>query len=328
MTTSWRYLSDDGAGAAAGLATDEAILTGYRREASPADQATLRLYTYRPHCALVGRYQNVADEVDLAACAREGVEVSRRPTGGGAILMGPGQLGVAVATRATDEARPKALLQRFAAGVIRGLAELGIAPAFRAKNDLEVGGRKLAGLGLCRDPHGALLFHASVLVDLDVALMLRVLRIPAIKLADKAAATVAERVTTLSRELDRELDAAAVRATFHGGFADAFGATLRPGELSRDERRRRDELIATRYGDHAWVHQARRQRQACGSALLKTPAGLLRFHVATQGEVVQSLLISGDLNELPPGLLRLEAALRWGAADRGRVGAAAVGSEP
>jgi len=90
----WRYLIEDRVSAAAGLACDEATMLPHGRDsAATAAAATLRLYTYRPHCALVGRYQSVDDEIELAACARLGVEVSRRPTGGGAILMGADQLG-------------------------------------------------------------------------------------------------------------------------------------------------------------------------------------------------------------------------------------------
>lgn len=164
----WRYITADGVGAAEGLACDEALMTPYGRGgdgAATQTPATLRLYTYRPHCALVGRYQSVEDEVDLERCRELGVEINRRPTGGGAIIMGPGQLGVALTARAPADETPRATLKRYAAAVIAGLAALGVAAGFRSKNDLEVGGRKIAGLGLYLDPLGALLFHASVLVS-------------------------------------------------------------------------------------------------------------------------------------------------------------------
>ncbi len=80
MSEGWRLLADDGAGAAEGLALDEALMSRYARE-EPDCAPTLRLYSYRDHCALIGRYQNLEAEVDLAACARTGTEVSRRLTG-------------------------------------------------------------------------------------------------------------------------------------------------------------------------------------------------------------------------------------------------------
>ncbi len=318
--TTWRYLNDDGAGAAGGLATDEALMSRHRRE-GPAggDEATLRLYTYRPHCALVGRYQSLADEVDLDACRTRDVQVGRRPTGGGAIIMGPDQLGVAVAARAPAEQTPRELLGRYAGGVIAGLARLGIEAAFRSKNDLEVAGRKIAGLGLYLDPHGAVLFHASVLVDLDVALMLEVLRIPGAKLSDKAIRRIGDRVTTVRRELDQQIEADEVREAIRDGVAETFGIELEAGALDAAERRRRDDLIEERYANDAWIHQRSPRRDARGSALLKTPEGLLRVYVATHGEVIKSALLTGDFNVLPPAVGRLEAALRWCRAEPDRI---------
>ncbi len=312
----WRYLSDDGAGAADGLAADEAMMLGYGRDETSPDAASLRLYTYRPHCALVGRYQSLDDEVELDFCAANGVEVGRRPTGGGAILMGPGQLGVGVASRATAEETPREILRRYAGGVTAGLRRLGIKAAFRSKNDLEVAGKKIAGLGLYLDPRGAVLFHTSVLVDLDVELMLRVLNIPGAKLSGKVASQIGERVTTVSRELGRRLEAVDVRDAFRAGFAETFGVELVPGRLGDRERERRDELVASRYGSDEWLHQRSPRRDARGSALLKTPAGLLRIYVGLHGETIKNVLITGDYNVLPPGVVRLEASLRWCRAER------------
>ena len=168
MSLPWRLLADDGAGAGEGLALDEALMAGYARGAPPRPP-TLRLYTYADHAALVGRYQHLDAEVDREACRSLGVQVNRRPTGGGAIIMGRAQLGVAVVTRAPAAERPRELLERFSGGIIAGLARLGLTVGFRGKNDLEVDGRKIAGLGLYLDGEGAMLFHSSVLADLDVA---------------------------------------------------------------------------------------------------------------------------------------------------------------
>jgi len=130
----WRLLADDGAGAAGGLALDEALMAGYHR-GSEERPPTLRLYTYHSHAALVGRFQHLDAEVDLAECARTGTDVNRRPTGGGAIVMGAGQLGVAVVSRAPAAERPKELLERYATGIQAGLGELGIAARFRVSGE-------------------------------------------------------------------------------------------------------------------------------------------------------------------------------------------------
>jgi lipoate---protein ligase len=310
VTGSWRLLVDDGAGAAEGLALDEALMARYAR-GEPDRPPTLRLYTYRTNCALVGRYQNLEAEVDLAACRRTGTQVSRRPTGGGAIIMGAGQLGVALASRAPAGERPREIIEELSTALVAGLAELGITASFRGKNDLEAGGRKIAGLGLYADQAGAMLFHASILADLDVPFMLRVLRIPAAKLAGKAAAAVAERVTTVTEQTGRSWDGAAVRHAAAAGFAASFGATLKRAVPDAAERRLASLLVTDRYGAQSWLSERSAVPDGSGSAVLPTTAGLARIYLTTHGDLVKSAMVVGDFNELPPAVVALESALRW-----------------
>ena len=311
MTDVWRYLIDDDVEAVAGLALDEAMLAGYARTADPAWPPTLRLYSYRSHCALVGRYQHLEAEVDLDACRRTGTGWSRRPTGGGAIVMGAGQLGVAVATRAPADVNPRALLGRYAEGIVAGLAELGIEATFAGKNDLSVAGRKIAGLGLYLEPEGGLLFHSSVLADLDVPFMLDVLNIPAAKLGDKAVAAVEERITTVSRETGRTVDGAGIREVIATGFAKALGVELRPGTTTPAEEARAAVLAKERYADEAWCNESSPQPDATATSVFKTPEGLVRCYLAVHGPTIKSALFTGDFNTVPEPLARFEASLRW-----------------
>ncbi len=312
--SAWRYLTAQSVGAAEGLAADEALMLHYGRDERATAPATLRLYTYRSHCALVGRYQNLEDEVDLDACARLGLGHGRRPTGGGAILMGAGQLGVAVTSRAPAGIAPRDLLRRYADGVIAGLAGLGIRAGFRSKNDLEVGGRKIAGLGLYVDDRGALLFHASVLAGLNVPLMLEALKIPGAKLSDKAVASVSERVTTVSGEIGRQVGGLEIRDAVRRGFAEALDIRLAPSEMDGGEQARTVSLVAEKYAAAEWIHQRSPLPDARGTASLKTPEGFLRIYVGVHGESIKSLLVTGDFNSMPPSVPRLEAALKWSAA--------------
>ncbi len=315
----WRLITDDGAGAAAGLACDEALMLHYGRDAKAPCAATLRLYTYRAHCALVGRYQHLDAEVDLAACERLGVEVGRRPTGGGAIIMGPAQLGVAVTTRAPTGISPRDLLRQYATGIIVGLAGLGVRASFRGKNDLEVDGRKIAGLGLYVDDRGALLFHCSVLADLDVKLMLELLRIPGGKLAEKGIARVHERITTVTRETGRPWSGADLREAIACGFRETLGLQLARSALDELERTREEELVAERYESPAWLEGRSAGAGTRGTSSLKTPAGFVRVYVGVQRDALSSVLLAGDFSVMAPGLLRLEAALRWCAAQPERI---------
>ena len=204
--------------------------------------------------------------------------------------------------------------------MIAGLARLGVEAHFRGKNDLEAAGRKIAGLGLYLDDAGALLFHASVLADLDVELMLAVLRIPGAKLEDKGLTRVRERITTVSEQSGRALTGDDLREGIAAGFTEALGVTLAGSSLDPAECARRTELMERRYATEDWLRQRTPGTDARGTAVLKTPEGIVRVYVGVHGDALSSVLVSGDFTTPPPGLLRLEAGLRWCRADRERIG--------
>lgn len=315
----WRLITDADVSAADGLADDEALMTHYRRGAQPPSESTLRLYTYAPHAALVGRYQHLDAEVDREACARLGIEVGRRPTGGGAIVMGPAQLGVAIATRAPTGIAPRDLLRQYATGIVAGLAGLGVRAEFRGKNDLQVAGRKIAGLGLYVDDAGALLFHASVLADLDIELMLAVLRIPGAKLADKGIDRVQERITTVRRETGRDELGADLQTAIADGFAKTLVLHFAASQLDDEERTRAALRARERYHEPAWLAGRAEGAGTRGTAALKTPAGLIRVYAGVQDGVLSAVMVTGDFSVMPPALLALETALRWCRADPERI---------
>src|ERR1700682_2804864 len=81
MSDAWRLLVDAPAGGAWNMAVDEVLLDGV---AAAAAAPTLRFYGWSPACLSLGYFQPF-DVVDLEGCRALGVDVVRRPTGGGAL---------------------------------------------------------------------------------------------------------------------------------------------------------------------------------------------------------------------------------------------------
>ncbi len=311
----WRLLLDDEVEAGFGLAADETLA---RRVGCGESPPTLRLYSYRSHCALVGRFQNVEQELHLDFCREHGIAVNRRPTGGGAIIMGADQLGVALTVPGRDRhayGGARQLMERFSSGLRQALEGLGIDAAFRRKNDLEIEGRKIAGLGIYRDRSGGLLFHASLLVDLDVALMLQVLRIPFEKIADKDIASVASRTRTLRSILGADLPFDRVRGQVAEGYASAFDIALAPGEWSASEAEAIAALERSRYGTGEWVFQRTEVPDLLGASRVRTPGGLLEVRATLAGKLIKAVYLSGDFFAPEASVADLEGSLRWHSGD-------------
>ncbi len=81
--TTWRYLPPvDGPGAWQ-MAVDAALVEAVRDGTSGP---VLRFYRWTPPCVTLGKFQPAEGNVQVANCARLGIDVARRPTGGRAIL--------------------------------------------------------------------------------------------------------------------------------------------------------------------------------------------------------------------------------------------------
>jgi len=188
----------------------------------------LRFYRSHP-TASIGRHQALARELRLDYCRRHGIEVARRATSGGALYLDPGQLGFSLIIRQPGEWRALALpqiLELGGAAVAAGLRQLGIPAAVKSPNDIEVGGRKIASVFSTR--HGdALLLHGSVLLDADIAAMLKALRVPTEKLSPDGLAAARERLTTVNALCANRLSHADLKAALMEGIAAKFGLELR-----------------------------------------------------------------------------------------------------
>ncbi len=263
----WRYIEDDNVSASLGLAADEYLVTTFnpphpnprpQGERGGSGSGILRLYTYKSHCALVGRFQDIEKELNLEECKRRGIAVNRRPTGGGAILMGEDQLGIAIiAPVGTIHESPllqsKALFETYSKGITFGLRRLGIEVEFRPKNDMLVNNKKIAGLALFIEDNNNMLFHASVLLDMDIPLMVSVLNIPQEKLSGKGINSASERITTVSMELDKKVSMRELKNVIKLGFQEALAAEFNHEPFNANEIAVTKELEERKYQTKDWI---------------------------------------------------------------------------
>jgi lipoate-protein ligase A len=315
----WRLITDDNVSDSFGLAADDALA---QRVGMGESLPTLRLYTYDSYCALVGRFQTVDHEIHVDYCQAQDIAINRRPTGGGAIIMGKGQLGVALIMPGHHDdtyGRAREMMAQFSAGLLHGLNSLGISAEFKRKNDIEVNGRKIIGLGIYRAPSNGLLFHASLLVNLDVPFMLRVLNTPFEKISDKEISMVSARTTDVRRELGWEISLDEVRCCMAEGYAAAFDVSLIPGDFTVEERQDIDTLEKEKYRSRDWIYQTIEVPDTFGAAKVKTPAGLLDIRATLAGRIIKAVFIGGDFFASENAIADLEASLRWHSSENSAV---------
>ncbi len=311
MKKTWRILDTGLRRAAENIALNRALLEARQAQEAPP---TLRFLRFTP-AALLGFHQSAEQELNLDYCRAQGVTIQRRITGGGAIYFDETQLGWELYLHRSDLACAdmQAISQRICTAAARGMQALGVAAHYRPRNDIEVDGRKISGSGGAFDGD-ALLFQGTLLMQFDVEKMLRVLRIPAEKLSDKAIASARERMANLADLLGYTPDLHMVQEKLSEAFATEFGVAFAPGELTAQEQARFSTALAE-IDSEDWVHLMRRPvtDKPTLQASIKFSAGLVQVSVIYDQarNRIQQLWFSGDYFISPRRTIAdLEACLR------------------
>jgi lipoate-protein ligase A len=247
LMPSWRFLTHGPQNAATNMAIDESLLL--------SGTPTVRLYTWRPSALSIGYFQGIHEEVDVAACRREGVDIVRRISGGGAVYHDEhGEITYSlVAPVALLPANVQESCAVICSALVAGLNHLGLTAAFSPLNDVVANGKKISGSAQTRR-NATILQHGTVLVDLDVDRMFSLLRVSQTKIADKGIKEAKERVTSLRHELGSMVERDRIFAALRDGFGEVFATTMVDGVLSEKEKERIPALIE-KYASEQWTYQ-------------------------------------------------------------------------
>jgi lipoate-protein ligase A len=281
LPDTWRLLIDQPDDGATNMARDEAILSS---NASGMMQPTLRLYRWRPAYLSLGRFQRI-DAIDRVACARAGVAIVRRPSGGRALLH-DAELTYAIIARANlplfGEQSIVATYRQISLALLVGLRRLGVAAELagamkdpstplsasegrRTKDEsssisshrsaacfdtpaayeLTVAGRKLAGSAQTRRA-GSILQHGAIPLTPHAERLSALLRHPPDDLGAKMIA--------LDQACGRKLEFDQLADALIAGFRDTWNIRFERGELSQHEQREEQRLIAEKYTDERWTY--------------------------------------------------------------------------
>ncbi len=223
------------------VAVDEAILEGHGEGSSPD---TVHFYTRSEPVVSIGRFQRVAEAVDLEECARRGVAVVRRRSGGGTIFTDGAQLIFAiVASESVLGSAPADSFRSICEVVAKSLRGLGAEAEYRPMNDVEVGGRKVSGSAQLRR-HGSVLHHGTVIVDTDMETMDAVLT--------GTHTRPSARVVRLSDLLHPTPSMDDVKYSLVTGFEALFNARFERSQLTKSEEAMVTDYVATCYGNDSW----------------------------------------------------------------------------
>ncbi len=264
----------------------------------------------------IGFHQELEKEVDVEYCRAHALPIYRREVGGGAVYLDRNQVFMQWIFHHDD--LPVDLAERFALYVkplVETYQALGIPANYRPINDVHVNGKKIGGTGAARIG-GAEVVVGSLMFDFNSELMSKVLRVASEKMRDKIYQSLNEYMTTMTKELGRMPDRAAVVGRYLEFAQAALGRAIVPGEPTPAELALAARLD-DQFGTDEWLYQKGGLRQSgikihadvrVAEASFKTPGGLVRVTARLHAGRVDDITFSGDFTMLPafaPGALEL-----------------------
>ena len=289
MLPEWRLLNNGIHEARHHFAVEEALARLVDEGHSPP---TLRMRQVYP-AVFVGVYQDTWSEVDVAYCRAHNIQIVRRQNGGGAVYHEMGSFCFSAFFKWDFLPRSeKEYYRLFADPVIRTCADYNIDAHFEGRNDVLVGNRKIYGSSQLAW-YTAFVQSGTFLVNMDFEVMQRALTPPALKFEGKSARSIRERVTSLSREVSRELETAEVMNRFVEHTAEVLGIRLIPGELTPEEQALATELLTIKYSTDEWNLGSRPEYQV--TVADRTDEGVISLSADMEGELIRKARITGDL---------------------------------
>lgn len=265
-----------------------------------ADDDVFMLWQNAPS-VIVGKNQNVYAEVDLEYAEKNGINVCRRITGGGAVYHDLGNLNYTfISTRGDASALD---FEFFTRPIRNALSKLGIECDIGSRNDIECALGKFSGNAQhCEG--GRILHHGTLLFGSDFSVMESVLRVDKEKLAYRAVKSCRSRVVNLSELIKEKITLSDFISSIEDSVCLELGAAVVPPPCCEEidaiyERNKTKEWL---YSDKRFLTNYSIERKK------KYQFGLVKAQLEIERGLISRITFSGDFFSTSP-IEKLEAAL-------------------
>lgn len=146
---------------------------------------------------MVGKYQNVLEEINKPYAEAHGIRIVRRMSGGGTIYTDEGGWQF---TFIQHQNAKEIEFRQYIAPVIDALTEMGVDSGFNGRNDLTIGDKKFSGNAQYRLAD-CIVHHGSLLFDTDIGQMVASTTVDSSKILSKSIKSVRDRVTNIAEHL-------------------------------------------------------------------------------------------------------------------------------
>ncbi|MDN6664886.1 MAG: lipoate--protein ligase [Tetragenococcus koreensis] len=273
------------------LATEE-----YLMDTTDVTEPLLLLYIQKP-CIIIGRNQNAYEEIDLNYLREHQIVLTRRVSGGGAVYDDLGNISFSFVTKKGDTTFGD--YRGVTTPILKALRSMGaIKAAAGGRNDLYIGDKKFSGNAMY-SKKGRTYSHGTLMYDVDLTVLDKVLTVSKEKVASKATRSVPKSVTNVKPYLDQQFQTDTIEEfrdelICHVYQVDSLAEIAdKKLELTDEDRRGIQKLVDERYANDDWVYGAAPNFEF-NQRTRVADVGIVDVHLSTEKGKISAIQFFGD----------------------------------
>ena len=243
-------------------------------------------FTWEIEGVVVGKNQLIENEVNLAYCREQNIDIYRRPTGGGCVYADERNT---MFSMVTSKKNTSFSFKTYLTKIIDAMEALGVHIEFSGRNDLLYDGKKISGNAFLQNKYG-MLMHGTFLYDCDLETMVRAISPSDEKLISKGIESVRSRVTNMKPFLNGRSQKELIKHFENYITTDVY-------ELTEDDIEK-IQALSLKFQDKSYIYR----KQPAHTKVLKQriPGGLFELVLNIQQGKIQKLQIQGDFFDINP----------------------------
>lgn len=242
------------------------------------------LWQTRP-TLMVGRYQNVYEEIDVSYVKSANYDIVRRMSGGGTIYTDEHAYQYSIiAPKENSEID----FLKYMSPMIQALRAKGINAIFNDRNDLLVNQKKISGTAQYH-VEGYVVHHGSILYDVDIEEMERCITVDLEKIYSKGIKSVKSRVTNISKYMGIYQN---IEMFMDDLQTLILGNKARQYKLNKDDITEIERIAEDKFRHWEWNFG---QSPKCDLVKqLRLEGGKVEFHLSIKEGRISNCRIAGD----------------------------------
>ena len=236
---------------------------------------------------IIGKHQNTLEEINPAYVKENNIRVVRRLSGGGAVYHDLGNVNFTFIAAHTGGDFD---FSSFCRPVMNALKSLGVEAKISGRNDMTIDGKKFSGNSQYIKG-GRVMHHGTILVDSDLEMVSKALKVPEDKYSSKGFKSVRSRVTNIRPYLAQSMTTGAFMECLRSFMFETY--RLEPYLLTEKDIQEIEKLQREVYDRWDWnfggspACEIQKKRRVEG-------VGQIEVHMDVSGGIIQRIEFYGD----------------------------------